>query len=59
MNCFQNGHLYKPVDKKDYLKYAKGVREFFVWCYNLIVGYPVITKRIEALEMKDGSGKLY
>ncbi|MBQ3601824.1 MAG: M48 family metallopeptidase [Lachnospiraceae bacterium] len=52
-------HLYKMVDKEDYLEYAKGVKGFFVWWYNLLADHPVMTKRIPALEMKEGSGKLY
>ena len=52
-------HLYKMVDKEDYLEYAKTVNGFFVWWYNLLADHPVMTKRIPALEMKEGSGKLY
>lgn len=52
-------HLYKKVDKEDYLEYAKSVKGFFVWWYNLLADHPVMTKRIPALEMKEGSGKLY
>lgn len=52
-------HLYKDVDIEDYLKYANEVKGFFVWCYNLSSSHPIMTKRIQALEMKDGSGQLY
>lgn len=52
-------HLYKMVDKEDYLEYAKSVKGIFVWWYNLLADHPVMTKRIPALEMKEGSGKLY
>lgn len=52
-------HLYKRVDKEDYIKNAKKVNGFFVWWYNLLSDHPVTTKRILALEMKEGSGKLY
>lgn len=52
-------HLYKKVDKEDYLKQAKQVKGFFVWCYNLVSNHPVTSKRVQALAMKEGSGKLY
>lgn len=52
-------HLYKMVDKQDYLEYANSVRGFFVWCVNLVADHPIMTKRIPALMMKEGSGKLY
>lgn len=52
-------HLYKMVDKEDYLEYAKNVKGFFVWWYNLLADHPVMTKRIPALEKGEGSGKLY
>lgn len=52
-------HLYKRVDKDDYIKNARKVNGFFVWCYNLVSDHPITTKRIMALEMKEGSGKLY
>lgn len=52
-------HLYKRVDKEDYLEHAKSVKGFFVWCYNLMSSHPVISKRVLALQMKEGSGKLY
>lgn len=52
-------HLYKSVDRADYIEYAKGVRGFFVWCANLVADHPVTTKRILALEKGEGNGKLY
>lgn len=52
-------HLYKMVDKEDYLEYAKSVKGFFVWAANLVLDHPIMTKRIEALEKGEGSGKLY
>jgi Zn-dependent protease with chaperone function len=52
-------HLYKSVDKEDFIENAKTVRGFFVWCYNLASSHPVMSKRVLALEMKEGSGKLY
>lgn len=52
-------HLYKMVDKEDYLEYAKSVKGFFAWAANLVADHPVMTKRIVALEKGEGSGKLY
>ncbi|MFA9377840.1 MAG: M48 family metallopeptidase [Lachnotalea sp.] len=52
-------HLYKKVDKEDYIENAKEVKGFFVWCYNLVCTHPVMSKRVLALYMKEGSGKLY
>lgn len=52
-------HLYKKVDQEDYMEHAKSVRGFFVWCYNLGSSHPVMSKRIPALAMKEGSGQLY
>lgn len=52
-------HLYHQVDKQDYIENARNVKGFFVWCYNLVSSHPVMSKRIPALEMKEGSGKLY
>lgn len=52
-------HLYKSVDVDDYIKEAKGIRGFFVWCNNLASDHPILPKRIQALKMKEGSGKLY
>jgi Zn-dependent protease with chaperone function len=52
-------HLYKKVDKEDYIENAKQVKGFFVWCYNLASSHPVTSKRVLALQMKEGSGKLY
>jgi hypothetical protein len=52
-------HLYKMVDKQDYFMYAKSVNGFFVWCVNLTADHPVMTKRIPALMMREGSGELY
>lgn len=52
-------HLYKQVDKEDYLENAKKVKGFFVWWFNLLCDHPVTSKRVLALEMKEGSGKLY
>lgn len=52
-------HLYKQVDKDDYIEYAKSVKGLFVWCYNLVSSHPVTSKRVLALQMNEGSGKLY
>lgn len=52
-------HLYKMVDKEDYLEYAKSVKGIFVWAVNLVADHPIMTKRIVALEKGEGSGKLY
>lgn len=52
-------HLYKMIDKEDYIENAKKVKGFFVWCYNLAASHPVTSKRVLALHMKEGSGQLY
>ena len=52
-------HLYKQIDKEDYIEYAKSVKGLFVWCYNIVKSHPVTSKRVLALKMEDGSGKLY
>lgn len=52
-------HLYKQIDKEDYIEYAKNVKGLFVWCFNLVSNHPVTSKRVLALAMKEGSGKLY
>lgn len=52
-------HLYKQIDRDDYLEHSKNIKGFFVFCYNLICDHPIMNKRIAALMMKKGSGKLY
>lgn len=52
-------HLYKLVDKEDYIAEARGQRGLFVWFYNLLADHPVMCKRIVALAEGKGSGKLY
>lgn len=52
-------HLYTMVDREDYLEQAKKQKGFFVWIYNLVSSHPVMSKRIVALDEKEGSGKLY
>lgn len=52
-------HLYKMVDREDYLNEIKTVKGFFVWVYNLFADHPVMSKRVLALYEGRGSGKLY
>lgn len=52
-------HLYKMVDREDYLKQAKEQKGFFIWWVNLIADHPILSKRIQALVQMEGSGKLY
>ncbi|MBE5929780.1 MAG: M48 family metallopeptidase [Lachnospiraceae bacterium] len=52
-------HLYKMVDKEDYVKEMREQRGFFVWIFNLLADHPVMSKRIVALAEGKGSGKLY
>lgn len=60
MTLVAGKHLYKQVDKADYVQHALTVKGFFVWCYNLVSSHPVMTKRVIALaDPMRGSGKLY
>lgn len=52
-------HLYKLVDKEDYIKEMKSQKGLFLWLFNLLADHPVMCKRIVALEEGRGSGKLY
>ena len=53
-------HLYKQVDKTDYIENAKTVKGIFVFCYNLVCSHPVMSKRVLALvDPERKSGKLY
>ncbi len=52
-------HLYKMVDKEDYIEEMRNQRGLFVWIYNLLADHPVMCKRIVALAEGRGSGKLY
>lgn len=52
-------HLYKMVDREDYLREAEGQRGFFVWLVNLLADHPVLCKRVRALDAWEGSGELY
>jgi len=52
-------HLYKMVDKEDYINEARNVKGFFVWAYNMCADHPIMSKRILALVDGRGSGELY
>lgn len=52
-------HIYKMVDKADYIKNAEEQKGLFLWVSNLLADHPVACKRIPALAMGEGSGKLY
>ncbi len=52
-------HLYKLVDKEDYIEDMRSQRGFFQWVFNLLTDHPIMSKRIVALEEGRGSGKLY
>lgn len=52
-------HLYKLVDKDNYVEDMKRQRGFFLWVFNLLADHPVMCKRIVALAEGRGSGKLY
>ena len=53
-------HLYKQVDKQDYINHTTEVKGLFVFCYNLVCDHPVTSKRVIALaDPQRRSGKLY
>lgn len=52
-------HLYKMVDKEDYIEQMREQRGFFIWIVNLFADHPVMCRRILALEEGRGSGKVY
>ena len=52
-------HLYKMVDKEDYINEMRACKGFFVWYYNLLADHAIMSKRILALEEGRGSGALY
>lgn len=52
-------HLYKLVDKEDYIEDMRSQRGLFLWVFNLLADHPVMCKRIVALAEGRGSGKLY
>jgi len=52
-------HLYKMVDKEDYINEMKEKKGFFLWIANLLLDHPIMSKRILALKKGRESGKLY
>ena len=53
-------HLYRQVDKIDYVHQSLDVGGFFVFCYNLVSSHPVMSKRVVALaDPLRRSGKLF
>lgn len=52
-------HLYKMVDKEDYVEEMRSRKGFFLWVANLAADHPVMCKRVAALADGRGSGKLY
>ncbi len=53
-------HLYRQVDKEDYIRHAHEVKGLFLFCYNLVCSHPVMTKRVIALaDPERKSGQLY
>ena len=52
-------HLYKMVDKVDYLQQTRETRGFFFFIENLLSTHPIMPKRVRALAMKHGSGELF
>ncbi len=52
-------HLYKMIDKEDYIEEMRNQRGFFIWLVNLLADHPVMCRRVPALVDGRGSGKLY
>ncbi len=52
-------HLYKMVDKEDYIKEMSEQKGLFVWAANMVADHPILSKRIMALVEGRGSGKVY
>ncbi|KIR01350.1 hypothetical protein P261_00164 [Lachnospiraceae bacterium TWA4] len=52
-------HLYKMVDKEDYIETMRSQRGFFIWIVNMVLDHPIMSKRVLALVEGRGSGKLY
>lgn len=52
-------HLYKMVDKEDYIEEMRNQKGFFIWLVNLLADHPVMCRRVPALVDGRGSGKLY
>ena len=52
-------HLYKMVDKQDYLDNAVKESGFFMWLLNFFASHPIMPKRVLALARREGSGDLF
>ena len=52
-------HLYKMVDKQDYIEEMRERKGFFLWIVNMFADHPIMNKRILALVDGKGSGRLY
>ncbi|MGN0401629.1 MAG: M48 family metallopeptidase [Acetatifactor sp.] len=52
-------HLYKLVDKEDYVEEMRKQKGFFIWVVNMFADHPLMCKRVAALADGKGSGKLY
>jgi len=59
MSLIAGRHLYKYVDKADFLDEMKSRKGFFLWLQNLMASHPIMPKRIAALvDPEKKSGKL-
>ncbi len=52
-------HLYKMLDKEDYVNEVVNQKGLFMWAYNLVLDHPVLPRRVEALVEGRGSGRLF
>ncbi len=52
-------HLYKMVDKEDFVKEMSEQKGLFVWAANMVADHPILSKRVMALVEGRGSGKVY
>ncbi len=52
-------HLYKMVDKEDFVKEMSEQKGLFVWAANMVADHPILSKRVTALVEGRGSGKVY
>ncbi len=52
-------HLYKMVDKEDFVQEMSQQKGFFVWAANMVADHPILSKRVMALVEGRGSGKVY
>ncbi len=52
-------HLYKMVDKEDFLQEMSEQKGLFVWAANMVADHPILSKRVMALVEGRGSGKVY